>query len=103
MEIDRVWAVYFSATDTTKKIVTVLAGEAARTLRAEYCEYDFTLPASRKDLLVFGPRDLVIFGTPVYAGRVPNVLLDFLKEYNKGNHACAVPVTVYGNRNYDDA
>ena len=67
MEIDRVWAVYFSATDTTKKIVTVLAGEAARTLRAEYCEYDFTLPAARKDLLVFGPRDLVIFGTPVYA------------------------------------
>ena len=53
MEIERVWAVYFSATDTTKKIVTVLAGEAARTLRAEYCEYDFTLPASRKDLLVF--------------------------------------------------
>ncbi|MFQ8666841.1 4Fe-4S binding protein [Anaerostipes caccae] len=103
MEIDRVWAVYFSATDTTKKIVTVLAGEAARTLCAEYCEYDFTLPASRKDLLVFGPRDLVIFGTPVYAGRVPNVLLDFLKEYIKGNHACAVPVTVYGNRNYDDA
>ena len=74
-----------------------------RSLRAEYCEYDFTLPASRKDLLVFGPRDLVIFGTPVYAGRVPNVLLDFLKEYIKGNHACAVPVTVYGNRNYDDA
>ena len=65
MEIDRVWAVYFSATDTTKKIVTVLAGEAARTLRAEYCEYDFTLPAARKDLLVFGPRDLVIWDTGI--------------------------------------
>lgn len=83
--------------------MTVLAGEAARTLRAEYCEYDFTLPAARKDLLVFGPRDLVIFGTPVYAGRVPNVLLGFLQEHLKGSHACAVPVTVYGNRNYDDA
>lgn len=103
MECKRVWAVYFSATDTTKKIVTVLAKEAARTLRVPYHEYDFTLPGARKELLVFEPEDLVVFGTPVYAGRVPNVLLGFLRDYIKGNHALAVPVTVFGNRNYDDA
>lgn len=103
MEVQRVWAVYFSATDTTKKIVTVIAREAARTLRAEYHEFDFTLPAARKDPLVFKAEDLVIFGTPVYAGRVPNVLLGFLKDSLRGNHALAVPVALYGNRNYDDA
>lgn len=103
MKCKRIWAVYFSATDTTKKIVTALAKEAARTLCAEYHEFDFTLPGARKDLLVFEPADLVIFGTPVYAGRVPNLLLGFIKDYIKGNHALAVPVAVYGNRNYDDA
>lgn len=103
MKCKRIWAVYFSATDTTKKIVTALAKEAARTLGAQYHEFDFTLPGARKDLLVFEPADLVIFGTPVYAGRVPNLLLGFIKDYIKGNHALAVPVAVYGNRNYDDA
>lgn len=103
MKCKRVWAVYFSATNTTKKIVTTLAKESARIMCAEYHEFDFTLPGARKDLLVFEPHDLVICGTPVYAGRVPNVLLQFLKNHIKGNHALAVPITVYGNRNYDDA
>jgi ferredoxin len=44
----------------------------------------------------------VVFGTPVYAGRTPNVLLKYL-ETTEGNGAAAVPVVVYGNRDYDDA
>ena len=35
MEIKRVWAIYFSATGTTKTVVTRVAGEAARILKAE--------------------------------------------------------------------
>lgn len=35
MERKKVWAVYFSATDTTKKIVLTIADEAARLLGAE--------------------------------------------------------------------
>jgi DUF1009 family protein len=41
-------------------------------------------------------------GVPVYAGRVPNVLLKYLNSII-GNAALAIPVVVYGNRNYDDA
>ena len=51
----------------------------------------------------FCERDLVVFGTPVYAGRVPNVLLPYLREKVRGGGALAVPVVLFGNRNYDDA
>jgi NAD-dependent dihydropyrimidine dehydrogenase PreA subunit/flavodoxin len=97
----KVWAVYFSATGTTKKVVTAVAHEAAGKLGAAYAEYDFTLPEARAEALRFGEGDLVIFGTPVYAGRVPNVLLKYLDTL-EGNGAAAVPVVLYGNRNYDD-
>ena len=74
MERKKVWAVYFSATDTTKKTVLTIADEAARLLGAEREDYDFTLPGMRENGFAAGKDDLVIFGTPVYAGRVPNVL-----------------------------
>ena len=44
----------------------------------------------------------MIFGTPVYAGRVPNLLLPYIRDKVKGNGALAVPVSLFGNRNFDD-
>ena len=101
MERKKVWAVYFSATDTTKKTVLTIADEAARLLGAEREDYDFTLPGMRENGFAAGKGDLVIFGTPVYAGRVPNVLLKYLATI-QGNGALAVPVVLFGNRNFDD-
>lgn len=101
MERKKVWAVYFSATDTTKKTVLTIADEAARLLGAEREDYDFTLPRMRENGFAAGKDDLVIFGTPVYAGRVPNVLLKYLATI-QGNGALAVPVVLFGNRNFDD-
>ena len=101
MERKKVWAVYFSATDTTKKTVLTIADEAARLLGAEREDYDFTLPGMRENGFAAGKDDLVIFGTPVYAGRVPNVLLKYLATI-QGDGALAVPVVLFGNRNFDD-
>lgn len=101
MERKKVWAVYFSATDTTKKTVLTIVDEAARLLGAEREDYDFTLPGMRENGFAAGKDDLVIFGTPVYAGRVPNVLLKYLATI-QGNGALAVPVVLFGNRNFDD-
>ena len=101
MERKKVWAVYFSATDTTKQTVLTIADEAARLLGAEREDYDFTLPGMRENGFAAGKDDLVIFGTPVYAGRVPNVLLKYLATI-QGNGALAVPVVLFGNRNFDD-
>ncbi len=102
MNIKKVWAVYFSATGTTKKTVEGIASAVAEKLETEYDLYDFTLPEAREKPLQFQKEDLVIFGTPVYAGRVPNVLLKYLNTV-EGKGAIGVPLVLYGNRDYDDA
>jgi len=94
-----VFAVYFSPTGTTKKIVLKIASK----LGYDFQVKDSTLPQNRTETLSFCEKDVVVFGVPVYAGRVPNVLLPFLRERVNGNGALAVPVVLYGNRNYDDA
>lgn len=100
--VTTVKAVYFSPTGTTRTLVTSVATQVAKQCNSSYQHFDFTLPQSRRSALEFTADDLVIFGTPVYAGRVPNILLDFLNTI-KGNGALAVPLVAYGNRHYDDA
>ena len=102
MKTTKVWAVYFSATGTTQKVVESIAKTVAEKIGAEYRTQDFTLPEARNEALSYNAGELVIFGTPVIAGRVPNVLLKYLATIN-GNNALAVPVVLYGNRDYDDA
>ena len=100
MSIKTVWAAFFSATDTTKKVVTRIAARLAEQTGAELAVWDFTLPGDRKEPKTFTDEDLVVFGTPVYAGRVPNLLIKFVAAV-RGGGAIAVPVVCYGNRNYD--
>ncbi len=102
MKITKVWAVYFSATGTTEKVVLEISDRAAQCLGTEREIYDFTLPGMRENGFTAQSGELVLFGTPVYAGRVPNVLLKYLATI-RGNSALAVPVVVFGNRNFDDA
>lgn len=101
MNINKVWAAFFSATGTTRKVVIEIADLIAEKLGIECEYYDFSLPSARTNVLKFTENELVILGTPVYAGRVPNVLLKYLATI-EGNGAAAVPIVLYGNRNYDD-
>ncbi len=120
VKICRVWGVYFSPTGTTKRVVGKI-GKTAASRSGIVCggsvpfyPYDFTLPGKRNadcrnektDYNVampeFLPGDIVILGVPVYAGRVPNLLLPFLQSI-KGQGAWGVPVVLYGNRSFDDA
>lgn len=103
MKLEKIWAVYFSGTGTTQRTVERIAGGIASRLNLPAESVDFSRPAVRQEMLRFGEKDLVVFGTPVYAGRVPNVLLPFLRERIVGGGALAVPVVLFGNRNYDDA
>jgi ferredoxin len=89
---------YFSATDTTAKIVKEITngmGESGK-------EYDITLPAARQEEISFHSDDVVVIGVPVYAGRVPAFLIDYFAKV-KGNQTKAVFIVVYGNRDYEDA
>ena len=103
MEMKKVWAMYFSPTGGTEKAVKTTAEALAAKLGLPLEVYDWTLPGVREKEAVFGEGDIVGCGTPVIAGRVPNVLLPYLNEKVKGNGALAVPVVSFGNRNFDDA
>ena len=103
MEIKTVYAVYFSATGRTRKVVTTLANAIAQTLELPLETVDFTLPAAREETYAFTDKDLVIFGTPTYAGKVPNKLLPFVQTGFAGNGALAVPVVTFGNRSFDNS
>lgn len=100
--IKKVLGMYFSGTGTTKKVVNHIAEKIAKDLNLEYEEFDFTILSNRKVGKIFTEDELVVFGVPVIAGRVPNLLLKYLDTL-KGNGALVVPVVLYGNRNFDDA
>ena len=102
MEMKTVWAVYFSGTGTTGKVAVHLAQSLAQGLGAACRTHDYTQPAGRAEPLAFGPSDLVVLGTPVDAGRVPNLLLPGVRGSIRGDNTLAVPVVLYGNRNFDD-
>ena len=103
MELKKIWAVYFSGTGTTRRTVERIACGLAEKLSLPVEKVDFSRPPVRQQELRFDAADLVVLGTPVYAGRVPNVLLPFLQEKIVGGGALAVPVVLFGNRAYDDA
>lgn len=107
-QIDRAWScvrgMFFSGTGTTEKIVTAVADGIARS-SDQFCrvrDIDFTPPGAREQVYRFAPEDILVFGVPVIAGRVPNVLLPFLNTL-EGGEAIAIPVVLYGNRDFDDA
>lgn len=95
---------YFSPTGSTRKIVTELCNSILENMDSKEVKrnIDFILKDIRRESVDFSQEDIVIIGVPVYAGRVPNVLLKYLNTI-KGNGALAIAVVVYGNRNYDDA
>lgn len=97
-------AIYFSPTETTRKIVEGIAQKVVNILpqKKSFNRIDFTLKDTRNEIVSLNEKDLAIIGVPVYAGRVPNILLKYLNTI-RGNGAMAVCVVVYGNRNFDDA
>ena len=79
MRFCHITALYFSATGTTEKMVTGLAKKIAEHAGGSMTvdSIDFTPPEARKRMYSFDKDSLVVAGLPVYAGRVPNVLLKF--------------------------
>lgn len=101
--IRMVYSVYFSPCGNVKKAVGTAAAAAAEKLGAELRSIDFTLPGARAAEYGFSEGDLVFFGTPVYAGRVPNKIMPFIREAFRGNGALCVPMVCFGNRSFGDA
>lgn len=98
MKPERIFAVFFSPTHGTRAYVE---GIAAR-ISGEFISIDLTRPENREKTYCFHSDDLVIFGAPVYAGRLP-VIPGKLFSNIRGDHTPAVFTVTYGNRDYDDA
>lgn len=101
--IKAIKALYFSGTGTTETLVRVIADELSEQLTAPSELVNFTTPDSREEIQNFGADDLAVVAMPVYAGRVPNVLLPYIRENICGSGGPAVPLVLFGNRNFDDA
>ena len=102
MKVEKVWKIYFSPTGTTKKVVTLLGEEIAAAFGVPADEYNFTLPSARQSFPHVASGDLILFGMPTYAGRLPNLMLKYLATIS-GNGALAVPVVTFGNRAFDNS
>jgi ferredoxin len=99
MNIPSAKAIYFSPTQSTKKIVEAI-GQGTQLMPIE--DIDLTFAKDLGELLEVKQYQLAIIGSPVYAGRVPMPMISKLQDL-KGNGGPAVIVVLYGNRAYEDA
>ena len=95
--------IYFSPTQKSKLVVeTMLTARTTKSETMKVMRLNFTDKQVRAQSHTFDQEDIVYIGIPVYAGRLPNVLLSSLKNLH-GNGAKAIITVTYGNRAYDDA
>jgi ferredoxin len=99
MNISSLKLVCFSPTGTTKAVLQGIA----RGLDHETAELiDITRPEAREQPLRTSEDDLLVIGVPVYMGRVPALLTEWLRAIEARNTP-TVAVVLYGNRVYEDA
>jgi len=99
MELQSLKLVCFSPTGTTKTIVQGIA----RGINPNSMELiDITNPGARKHPLRTSGNELLVIAVPVYMGRVPALLNEWLNQIQAQN-TLTVCVVVYGNRLYDNA
>ena len=103
MKIEKIWAVSYSATGNTDRVVRTIAQALAEKLGLPWEALSFTRPAERGKDYSFTELDLVVIGTPTYAGKMPNKLLPDFQTRFHGNGALAVAVVTFGNRAYDNS
>lgn len=99
MKIKRVVTLYFSPTHATQKVIRA----AAKGLGvSNILELDRTSFDSRWTGAALQTGDVAVIGMPVYYGRAPKILVEFFR-YIEAQEIPAVIISVYGNRDYEDA
>jgi ferredoxin len=103
MNIEKLRLLYFSPTQTTKKVLNAIADG----LKTEaVMDSDLTLPDSIRSEKpgeeIRFDDGLTIIGVPVYAGRVAPEAARRIRQF-KADGTPAVLVVLYGNREFEDA
>ena len=99
MDINSAKLIYFSPTQTTRKVLEGIA-QGIQVVNVEHV--DLTPPDAGTQTLSEIHAELAIIGAPVYSGRLPTDAASRLRRL-RGNGTPAVIVVVYGNRAYEDA
>ncbi|MBR1798514.1 MAG: EFR1 family ferrodoxin [Bacteroidales bacterium] len=103
MKYKRVQGLVFSPTGGTRHVCERIVGTMSREMNVPSVIKDYTLPAERETSLQLSSDDLLVWATPVYAGRVPNKMLEYMKMAVCAKDTPSVAIVVYGGRSYDDA
>jgi flavodoxin len=91
MEIHSLKLAYFSPTGTTRSIVQAIA----RGINQNAAEQiDVTKPDAREKQLTASEHDLLVVGVPVYIGRVPALLSEWLYGIEADKHLLYVPLSM---------
>lgn len=93
--MSKIIKIYFSPSQTTKKVVEQLAGNFA----GDSETYDLLNFDSKKEL---SKEDIAIVGMPVFAGRIPKSGRERLSKL-KGDNTKAIAIANYGNAHVTDA
>ena len=94
---------YFSPTGGTRQVAQHLGDRLGALLGAEVEYHSYTLPREREELPQVETGDVVVWATPVYAGRIPNKTLDYVRRALRADGNPAVALVTFGNRAYDNA
>ena len=103
MRIREIHSLYFSPTGGTAKYAKAMAAGAAEALACPAEISSFTLPREREEERHFSSDELLIIGSPTYAGKLPNKMLPEFQEKLRGEHTPVLLFVSYGNRNFDNS
>lgn len=94
---------YFSPTGGTLQVAQHLGDRLGALLGVEVEYHSYTLPREREELPQVEAGDFVVWATPVYAGRIPNKTLDYVRRALRADGNPAIALVTFGNRVYDNA
>lgn len=95
---------YFSPTGGTLHVAQHLGERLGQLMDAPTEYHSYTLPQEREELPTFEADDIVLWATPVYAGRIPNKTLDYVRQaLHTQTHNKSLALVTFGNRAYDNA
>jgi len=97
-KIESLRMIYFSPTQSTKKIINAIADDINCGFREEV---DLTFAAFKGEQQK-SIADAAIIGVPVYSGRIPEIVISRMNGI-KGNGIPAIIIVLYGNREFEDA
>ena len=98
MMIKKTYAAVFSPTEGTRRYAELIADNLHLPIESINLNEEYSRQQDRE----FTSEDLVIFGAPVYAGRLPRIKGDIF-DHLHGHGTAAVCIVSYGNREFDDA